>query len=93
MPDTTNNVSNGNCEFRVTYGNAAYTNAFSYVMPQIEARNPRYNENISMVRGEAGWLLLHLDLYMGPSYVSFTGIEFCEIPDESGNCPHCRAAC
>ena len=38
--------------------------------------------------GEAGWLLLHLDLYVGPPYVSFYGVDFMEIPDESGTCPH-----
>ena len=58
------------------------------VLPQIEVRNPHCNEDLSMVRGEAGWLLLHFDKYVGPSFVSFLGIYFQEIPDESGNCPH-----
>ena len=85
---TTNQTSGGHCEFRVMYGDVAYTNAFLMVLPRIEARNPRCNENLSMVQGEAGWLLLHLDIYVGPSYVSFHGVDFQEIPDESGNCPH-----
>ena len=84
----TNETSGGHCEFRVSCGNAAYTNDFLMVLPCIEARNPRCNEEISTVRGEAGWLVLHLDFHIGPSYVSFQGIDFMEIPDESGNCPH-----
>lgn len=43
---------------------------------------------VCVVPGEAGMLLLHLDFNVGPSYVSFWGIDFMEIPDESGNCPH-----
>ena len=85
---TTNQTSGGHCEFRVMHGGVAYTNEFLMVLPQIEARNPRCNENLSMVRGEAGWLLLHFDIYVGPAYVSFHGVDFQEIPDESGNCPH-----
>ena len=85
---TTNQHSNGFCEFRTTISDVCYTNHFLMVMPSIEARNPRYNEDISMVRGEAGWLLMHLDLFVGPTYVSFKGIDFVEIADESGNCPH-----
>ena len=85
---TTNETSGGHCEFRATCGGVAYTNDFLMVMPRIEARNPRCNETLTMVRGEAGWLVLHLDLYVEPSYVSFQGIYFTEIPDESGNCPH-----
>ena len=85
---TTNQHSNGLCEFRTTVSGVCYTNQFLMVMPSIEARNPRYNEDISMVRGEAGWLLMHLDLFVGPTYVSFKGIDFVEIADESGNCPH-----
>jgi len=81
-------MSGGHCEFCVAFGNTAYTNDFLMVLPQIEARNPRCNENLSMVYGEAGWLLLHLDLYVGPLYVSFAGVEFVEIADESGSCPH-----
>ncbi len=88
LPATTNLTSRGHCEFHVSYGNVTYTNTFHIVLPQIEARNPRCNENLSMVRGEAGWLLLHLDIYVGPLYVSFHGVDFQEIPDESGNCPH-----
>ena len=88
LPPTTNQTSEGLCEFHVTCGAASYTNSFLMVLPQIEARNPRYNENLRTVFGEAGWLLLHLDLYVGPSYVSFYGLDFQEIPDESGNCPH-----
>ena len=85
---TTNETSGGHCEIRVSCGNAAYTNDFLMVLPCIEARNPRCNEEINIVRGEAGWLVLHLDFHVGPSYVSFQGIDFMEIPDESGNCPH-----
>ena len=88
LPPTTNQTSEGHCEFHVTCGTASYTNAFLMVLPQIEARNPRCNENLWPVMGEAGWLLLHLDLYVGPPYVSFYGVDFQEIPDESGNCPH-----
>ena len=88
LPATTNLTSGGNCGFRVVYGNSVYTNAFRFVLPRIEARNPRCNEDIKMVQGEAGWLVLHLDYYLEPSYVSFQGLQLREIPDESGNCPH-----
>ena len=84
----TNETSGGHCEFHVSCGSTAYTNDFLMVLPCINASNPRCNENLNVVVGEAGWLLLHLDLHVGPSYVSFQGIDFMEIPDESGNCPH-----
>ena len=85
---TTNETSGGHCEFRATCGGAAYTNDFLMVMPRIEVQNPRCNENQTMIYGEAGWLLLHMDFLVGPFYVSFMGVDFMEIPDESGNCPH-----
>ena len=88
LPPMTNQTSEGHCEFHVTCGAVSYTNAFLMVLPQIEARNPGCNEDILATIGEAGWLILHLDFYVGPSYVSFYGVDFQEIPDESGNCPH-----
>ena len=88
LPATTNQTSGGHCSFHVTCGSAVYTNTFLLVLPQIIASNPRCNPNLNMVGGEAGWLLLHLDLQIGPLYVSFQGLDFMEIPDESGNCPH-----
>ena len=88
LPATTNQTSSGRCRFSVTSGGVSYTNAFQMYLPQIEARNPRCNSDIVMVNGESGWLLLHLDLYVGPAIVSFKGLDFQEIPDESGNCPH-----
>ncbi len=88
LPATTNQTSDGHCEFHASYGNVAYTNTFQIVLPQFEVQNPRCNEDLNMVPGEAGWLLLHFDKYVGPSYVSFHGVDFQEVPDESGNCPH-----
>jgi hypothetical protein len=66
---------------------------FDYVVmePQIEVRNPRVNavlSDVNPVIGEAGHLLLYLDLYVKPFYVSFEELEICESPDDSQSCPH-----
>ena len=56
------------------------------IEPVIEVRNPRVNQNsahVSPVMGQAGHLLLYLDMYAGPFYASFQGLEIREVPDES----------
>lgn len=88
MPAVTNQFSEGNCEARVTAGDACFTNTFKFYMPEIIAVNPRCNEDIEAHIGEAGWLLLHMDLYVCPFFVSFNNLQMVEIPDESGICPH-----
>ena len=88
LPPTTNETSNGLCELRATSGHACFTNSFQFFLPRIVAGNPRCNEALSPVRGEAGWLLLYLTLHVEPLFVSFKGLQMREIPDESGNCPH-----
>ena len=72
-------------------GGVDYAFDYTVVEPEIEARNPRVNvepEYVSPVIGEAGHLLLYLDLYASPFYVSFEGVQMREVPDESQACPH-----
>ena len=88
LPAMTNQYTNGLCEYRVMVNDVCYTNQYLCVMPIIAARNPRCNEDIQPVFGDAGWLLLHIALYVEPAFVSFKGLQMREIPDESGNCPH-----
>jgi hypothetical protein len=88
LPATTNGYPNGHCEYRISVANVTYSSSFTFFMPRISVRNPRCNEGIVPVSGEAGWLTLHFDQYIEPSLVSFEGVDFVEIPDESGNCPH-----
>ena len=67
----------------------SYTIGFRVLEPYVEVRNARANQSdVSPVIGEAGHLLLFLDQYVGPYYVSFREIYMMEIPDESNNCPH-----
>ncbi len=88
LPAVTNQSSGGRCEYHVVFADVAYTNSFLMLLPQIESRLPRCNETIEPIYGESGWLILHLDLFVGPLYVSFSGVDFEEVPDESGSCPH-----
>ena len=72
-------------------GGVDYEFDYTVVEPVIEARNPRVNAEstyVSPVIGEAGHLLLYLDLYAMPLYVSFEGVQMREVPDESQSCPH-----
>lgn len=76
---------------RATYSacGASYETDFAVLEPEIEVRNPRVNErDVSPVFGEAGHLLLFLDQYVAPDYVSFREIYLMEIPDESNGGPH-----
>lgn len=73
------------------FGGFRCTFEYSVVEPSVEARNPRVNIDsalVSPVVGEAGHLLLYLDLYAVPLYVSFEGVQMREVPDESQSCPH-----
>ena len=74
----------------VSIGNAAYAAAFDVVEPQVVATNARANASadVSPVNGEAGHLLLCLDVYVTPFYVSFKGLNIQEVPDESQSGPH-----
>lgn len=72
-------------------GGVSYEFDYTVVEPVIEARNPRVNAEswyVSPVIGEAGHLLLYLDLYATPLHVSFEGVQMREVPDESQSCPH-----
>jgi hypothetical protein len=77
----------------ITASIAGVKHIFDYVVmePQIEVRNPRVNavlSDVNPVIGEAGHLLLYLDLYVKPFYVSFEELEICESPDDSQSGPH-----
>ena len=77
----------------ITASIAGVKHIFDYVVmePQIEVCNPRVNavlSDVNPVIGEAGHLLLYLDLYVKPFYVSFEELEICESPDDSQSGPH-----
>ena len=64
--------------------------------PKIKATNPRVNMRVTdvmPVQGEAGHLLLYLDMFVEPLYVSFQGVDIREIIDDSHNCPHAGYYC
>lgn len=80
-----------NGSISVTAYRTSYTFVSSVLEPVIEVRDPRVNAESSEVNpviGESGHLLLYLDLYVVPAYVSFQGVQIREIPDESQSCPH-----
>ena len=88
----------------VNVDGVSYSTQLTVVEPEIEIRNVRANDrfseeakmwdptlvDVNPVVGEAGHLLLFMDRYAAPYYVSFEGLQFVEIPDESHNCPHDR---
>ena len=69
----------------VSSGGVTYVSNFDIVEPQVVATNARANAStdVSPVNGEAGHLLLCLDVYVTPFYVSFKGLNIQEVPDES----------
>ena len=80
--------SHGTAE--VSAGGVSYTTDFDVLEPQIIATNATANAGggVSPVEGESGHLLLCLDLYATPFYVSFKGLNIQEVPDESQSGPH-----
>ena len=81
--------TNGIGVVECSLGTVSYRTAIGVVEPSVEVRNPRVNEtNVVFAVGESGHLLLYLDQYAAPYYVSFREIYMMEIPDESDNCPH-----
>ena len=81
--------TNGVGTVEYTFGNVSYRTGIRVLDPYVEVRNPRVNEtNFVFAVGESGHLLLYLDQYVAPYYVSFREIYMMEIPDESDNCPH-----
>ena len=95
-------LSNATGVAAVTINGVSYSTQLTVVEPEIEIRNVRANDrfsdeakmwdptlvDVNPVVGESGHLLLFLDRYAAPYYVSFEGLQFVEIPDESHNCPH-----
>ena len=81
--------TNGVGTVEYTFGNVSYRTGIRVLDPYVEVRNPRVNEtNFVFAVGESGRLLLYLDQYVAPYYVSFRETYMMEIPDESDNCPH-----
>ena len=91
-PWATNNLCEGGCfSPRVLLGSGTYVMRCKAFQPEIAPRNPCININplhVNPVLGEAGHLLLYLDMYVAPFYVSFEGLCIREIIDESQSCPH-----
>lgn len=72
-----------------TCGNNGYALHFSVIEPNIVARNVRVNvSDVVGVRGQAGLLLMFMDMYLLPDYVSFRGLWIQEVPDDSQSGVH-----
>ncbi|MBQ0032284.1 MAG: hypothetical protein KBT68_05740 [bacterium] len=90
-PWSSASMSASGSEITVTFGDVSYGIGITVVDPVIQVQNPRVNVNssdVTPVFGEAGHLVLYMDLYATPFYVSFCGLEIREVPDESQSCPH-----
>ena len=90
-PGSLEGLSGGYGSAELSAYGASFRSAFTVFEPQISARNPRINANplrVSPVVGEAGHLLLYMDMYVEPSYVSFKGLQMREVPDESQSGTH-----
>ena len=95
-------LESGNGVVRYSFSGCSFSSPICVIEPTIEIRNVRANDRFSEeaklldpqlmdvdpVVGEAGHLLLFLDEYAAPYYVSFEGLMFIEIPDDSHDCPH-----
>jgi len=76
---------------QVSLEGVSFRTAFNVYRPRVIARNPRINggrTQVSPVIGEAGHMLLCLDLYTAPLFVSFVGLDIRETPDESQSGGH-----
>lgn len=72
---------------------ATHQSCFMVVRPSVFAANPQVNIMTNMpgyaqCLFKAGFLTLHIDMYVAPLFVSFIGMDVREIPDESQSCPH-----
>ena len=85
-------AGNGSLAAFVRACGVSYSCSLMVLEPEIEVRNLRVNQNpaeVSPVTGQAGHLLMYMDMYVLPDYVSFYDIEIREVPDESQSCFHC----
>lgn len=90
-PWSSADMSSSGSQIRVAAYGVSYDIGIMVLDPIIQAQNPRVNvdaTDVSPVLGEAGHLLLYLDLYATPYYVSFRGIQIREVADESQGSPH-----
>ena len=77
---------------KISYRQAELTTEYIVFAPSIAAKNPRVNIQPDVVQArfnDAGYLLLYLDVYATPFFVSFTEIEIREAADESDAGEHC----
>ena len=90
-PWTTDGLSGGSFSGSVTIHGCELNFSLSVVEPNIVALYPSTNiesSRVNPVYGEAGHLLMYLQMFVEPQYVSFKGIKIVEIPDESQSGVH-----
>ena len=90
-PWSTSDGSSGLYTVSVAALDATYDASVRVLEPVVVTTNVRvnvYSTDVSPVFGESGHLLLYQDLYATPFYVSFYGVQICEVPDESQSGPH-----
>jgi len=79
------------CTVAISCLGSDFTTRFRVFDVRVEARNPQvnmYDADVTPVFGEAGHLLLYLQYWAMPRFVSFSSINIREIPDDSETGPH-----
>ncbi|MGN0832080.1 MAG: hypothetical protein ACI4RD_00345, partial [Kiritimatiellia bacterium] len=80
----------GHGQALLTTHSITYSVGFDILNPEICATNARANDipEVQPVNGEAGHLILRMDMFVKPFYVAFRGLNIQEVPDNSQSCPH-----